>query len=99
MVTMGVERSWGRVYLALWAPTLLAELPLLHALRCFWPGGPAVSMPRAQVCPPHKQMPLYYSPIGKSKGLVQSVPEPRGRRQWDTLRSDFVVTLLITNPA
>lgn len=34
MVTMGVERSWRRVYLALWAPTstLLTELPLL--LKC-----------------------------------------------------------------
>lgn len=32
MVTMGMERSWGRVHPALWAPTLLAELPLL--LQC-----------------------------------------------------------------
>lgn len=63
MVTMGVERSWGRVYLALWA--LLSWLICLSCfsacIEVFIAWGPTCAHDWSPGWPLLTEMPLYYS--------------------------------------
>lgn len=98
MVTMGVERSWGRVDPALWAPTLWPSGACCFSacievsLTAPPTGGPALPVLGVQVCGllllTERCPCVTCLEVRVGKGLMQSGPKCCCRRQWGTLRSE-----------